>query len=150
MGKSCPGALTEGTQHRCGKGAGQITGRLYEERSCLTGIGNTRECLSLVDAGVERFGINGDDAPTDAEDLGPATALLSMETPVRVRPVEAVDVWSYRAKAKRRKASVMGKVACSIRTPVSVGFTGVLATGRAQNLLTLLSEICWAPPSGRP
>lgn len=64
--------------------------------------------------------------------------------------VEAVDVWSYRAKAKRRKASAVGKVAPSIRIPISVGSAGVVATGRTQSLSTLLREICWAPLGGRP
>ena len=149
MGKSCPGALTEGTQHRCGKGAGQITGRLYEERSCLTGLGNARKCLPLVDAGVERFGVNGDDAPTDTVDQRLGRGFVLFRAPAREGPKEAVDVCSYRAKAKRRKASAVGKVASSIRTPISVGPAGVLATGRAQNLLTLLSEICWVPLDGR-
>lgn len=107
------------------------------------------ECLSQVDACVERFGVNGDDALTDAEDLSLSHCFALCRTPAREGPVEAVDVCSYRAKAKRRKASAVGKVARSIRTPISVGPAGVLATGRAQNLLTLLREICWVPHSGR-
>lgn len=64
MGKSCPGALTEGTQHRGGKGAGQSTGRLLDEWSCWIGSGRKWECLPQVDACVERFGVNRDDAWT--------------------------------------------------------------------------------------
>jgi hypothetical protein len=150
MGKSCTGALTEGTQHRCGKGAGQSTGRLGEERSRWKGSGRLWECLFQVDACVERLGVNGDVAPTDAVDQLSSHCFVLFRAPVREGPEEAVDVCSYRAKAKRRKASAVGKVARSIRTPVSVGPAGVLATGRAQSLLTLLSEICWVPPGGRP
>lgn len=148
MGKSCPGALTEGTQHRCGKGADQSTGRRDEEQSRLVGFGSVCKCLSQVDACVERFGVNGDVALTNAEDQSPSYSIGPPRTPARERPVEAVDVWSYRAKAKRRKASAVGKVARSIRTPISVGSAGVLATRRARNLSALLREICWAPPGG--
>ena len=149
MGKSCPGALTEGTQHRCGKGAGQSTGRLSQEWSRWKGSGKLWECLFQVDACVERLGVNGDAAPTDIVDQGPGYCSVLFRAPAREGPKEAVDVCSYRAKAKRRKASAVGKGARSIRTPISVGPAGVLATGRAQNLLTLLSEICWVPLGGR-
>ena len=149
MGKSCPGALTEGPQHRCGKGAGQSTGRLAKEWSRWKGSGNLWECLFQVDACVERLGVNGDDAPTDTVDQRLGRGFVLFRAPAREGPKEAVDVCSYRAKAKRRKASAVGKVASSIRTPISVGPAGVLATGRAQNLLTLLSEICWVPLDGR-
>jgi len=149
MGKSCPGALTEGTQHRCGKGAGQSTGRLAREWSRWKGSGKQWKCLFQVDACVERLGVNGDVAPTTTADQRLGHGFAFCRAPVREGPKEAVDVCSYRAKAKRRKASAVGKVASSIRTPISVGTAGVLATGRARNLLTLLSEICWVPLSGR-
>jgi len=145
MGKSCPGALTEGTQHRCGKGAGQITGRLAEAQNSLAGFRDTWECLSQVDACVERFGVNGDEASTCAKDLSLSCCFVIQRTPARGRPVEAVDVCPCRAKAKRRKASAMGKVAGSTDSPISVGIAGVLATARTQSLSVLPREICWAP-----
>lgn len=66
MGKSCPGALTEGTQHRGGKGAGQSTDRAVNAMGKLLDFGTRRKWLSQVGACAERFGVNGELAPTRA------------------------------------------------------------------------------------
>lgn len=58
---------------------------------------------------------------------------------------EAIGAWPFRAKAKRRKASVVGKAANGAEARYPLGATGVLATGWLRNLLVLPSEICWVP-----
>jgi hypothetical protein len=67
--KSCPGAPTEGTRHRCGKGA-DPEHRVWLDWSWI-------------------------------------------QPPARGGPVEAVGARPFRAKAKRRKASVVGESASS-------------------------------------
>jgi len=114
MGKSCPGALTEGTQHRGGKGVGQSTDRVVNAMDELVDFGTKRKWLSQVGAWAERFGVNGELTPTSAESQGLLCFPMTSRRPVRGCPEEAVDVHSYRTKVKRRKASVVGKVAHGI------------------------------------
>lgn len=48
-------------------------------------------------------------------------------------------------EVKRRKASVLGRLAPSSESPIFVGGAGVLATGRREVCCFLPSEICRAP-----
>jgi len=120
MGKSYPGARAKGTQHRGGKGAGQSTGQLLVCTSYQGDRGTLRECPPQVDACVERVRVNGDSTPTCAVNQGVLVCDWQPKAPARGCPVEAVGVWSFRMKMKRRKASVMGKVALSTKALFSL------------------------------
>jgi len=98
--KSCPGALTEGTRHRGGKG------------TVLEHQGHRNEVS---------------------------------EGPVRGCLVEAVGALPFRAKAKRREASVAGKSARSDETRYPLVSQAYGRRDGGEILLVLPSEICRAP-----
>jgi len=146
MGKSYPGALTEGTQHRRGKGADQSTGRsltVYDRGS----VCRLKMKVSVSSRRVRRTipSKRGVDPDSHRKSIGSDICAERFWTPARGCLVEAIDVYAYRTKVKRRKASTMGKVACGTESPISVGIVGVVATGRVQSLLILPREVCWVP-----
>ena len=59
--------------------------------------------------------------------------------------MEVIGARPFRAKAKRRKAGTAGELARSSEARYSWDAVSVVATGWARSLLTLPSEICWAP-----
>lgn len=146
MGKSYPGALTEGTQHRGGKGADQSTGRpgaAYDRGL----VHRPTMRVSVSSRRVRRTIPSKRGTIPDFQRKPVVSFLLSeqLRTPARGRLVEAIDGYPFRTRVKRRKASTMGEVAGSTKDPISVGIVGVLATGWIQSLLILPREICWVP-----
>jgi len=59
--------------------------------------------------------------------------------------VEAIGVWPFRARAKRRKASAAGEAAGSAEAQIPLVPRGVMATGWLRQSLVLPSEVCWVP-----
>lgn len=146
MGKSYPGALTEGTQHRRGKGAEQSTvrslallgGELARWRPVKVSVSSRRVRRTIR----SKRGI-GPDLHRE-----PAISKLHSKrpwAPARGCLVEAIDERLFRTRVKRRKAGAMGKVASGTESPVSVGIADVLTTELTQRLLILPREVCWVP-----
>jgi hypothetical protein len=146
MGKSYPGALTEGTQHRRGKGAEQSTvrslallgGELAHWRQMGVSVSSRHVCRTIRS---KRGSVPG----SHQEPLISNLHSKRPWTPVRGCLVEAIDERLFRTKVKRRKAAAMGKVASGTESPISVGIADVLTTGLTQSLVILPREVCWVP-----
>ena len=66
----------------------------------------------------------------------------------RARPMEVIGAVPNRTKVKRRKARARGRAGRQRRSPVSVGWACVLATGLARSSVFLPRETSRLPPVG--